>query len=139
MLAAALADAAALLRRAGRVAEAERLGQESFALWTAIGADADAAAVATTLRRAPRRAPRPSVGFGALTATERRVVTLVAEGLPNAAIAARLFVSRRTVESHVSAAYRKLDVSTRVELARLTLDEQPARDLPSPAPAWPRR
>jgi DNA-binding CsgD family transcriptional regulator/tetratricopeptide (TPR) repeat protein len=122
MLAAALSDAALLLRRAGRAGEAERLGQEAFDLWTSMGADADAAAVAAILRRVPRRATRPTTGFGALTATERRVVTLVAEGLPNAAIAGRLFVSRRTVESHVSAAYRKLGVSTRVELARAALD-----------------
>jgi DNA-binding NarL/FixJ family response regulator len=56
-----------------------------------------------------------------LTATERRVVELIGEGLANRAIATDLFVSRRTVESHVSAAYRKLEVTSRVELARLAL------------------
>jgi DNA-binding CsgD family transcriptional regulator len=146
MLAATQADASVLIRRAGRAADAERLGQEAFDLWTALGADADAAAVAAGLRRVPRRTARPSVGFGALTATERRVVGLVADGLPNAAIATRLFVSRRTVESHVSAAYRKLGVSTRVELARLALDAKPAdtahrdrtRETPKAASAWRR-
>jgi DNA-binding NarL/FixJ family response regulator len=101
-----------------------------------MGAEAEAATIAATLRRVPRRAPRPSVGFGALTGTERRVVDLIAEGLTNVAIAQRLFVSRRTVESHVSAAYRKLGVSTRVELARLVLDHERApADPPRKGPA----
>ena len=43
------------------------------------------------------------------------------DGLPNSAIAEQLFVSRRTVESHVSAAYRKLEVRSRVEVVRLVL------------------
>ena len=58
----------------------------------------------------------------ALTPSERAVVELVAEGLTNSQIAERLFVSRRTVESHVSAAYRKLNLNNRVELARAVLD-----------------
>ena len=55
---------------------------------------------------------------GALTKSERTVALLLAEGLTNAQIADRLFISRRTVESHVSATYRKLGVDNRVELAR---------------------
>lgn len=64
-------------------------------------------------------------GIPRLSRSEHRVVELVAEGLSNAQIAERLVVSRRTVESHVSAAYRKLGVSNRVELARRAIDLGP--------------
>jgi DNA-binding CsgD family transcriptional regulator/tetratricopeptide (TPR) repeat protein len=72
------------------------------------------------LERPDRRGPASesrSVA-GALTKSERTVALLLAEGLTNAQIADRLFISRRTVESHVSATYRKLGVDNRVELAR---------------------
>lgn len=60
----------------------------------------------------------------ALTGTERKVVRLLAEGKTNAEIADQLGVSRRTVESHVSASYRKLDVTSRVAMARLAMDQR---------------
>ena len=53
-----------------------------------------------------------------LTATERQVADLIAAGATNKAAAAALFVSVRTIETHVAAIYRKLGVRTRVELAR---------------------
>ena len=53
-----------------------------------------------------------------LTAAERRVVGLVAAGASNRDAAAALFVSVRTVETHVASIYRKLGVRTRAELAR---------------------
>ena len=49
------------------------------------------------------------------------MAALVAEGLANSEIACVLGVSRRTIESHVSSAYRKLDVSSRVGLARAAI------------------
>ena len=58
-----------------------------------------------------------------LTPAETNVLRIVADGLTNAAIAERLFLSKRTVESHVSRMYVKLGVSTRVELARVYLDQ----------------
>jgi len=61
-----------------------------------------------------------------LTAREREVLGLVAEGLSNRAIAARLFVTERTVEVHLTNAYRKLGVSSRRELATLPLGFQRA-------------
>jgi DNA-binding NarL/FixJ family response regulator len=53
-----------------------------------------------------------------LTPTERAVADLVAAGLSNPAIAARLEISKRTVEHHVSQLYLKLGVTTRVAIAR---------------------
>jgi DNA-binding NarL/FixJ family response regulator len=55
---------------------------------------------------------------GALTAQERRVAEAVAEGLSNAQVARRLYLSPRTVEVHLTHAYRKLGVHGRVALAR---------------------
>lgn len=72
---------------------------------------------------AHRRPARAVTGWGSLTRAERAIAQLVAEGLSNPAIAARLFVSRHTVESHLKHAYAKLGVSSRVELAALTLRE----------------
>ena len=58
-----------------------------------------------------------------LTARERRVSRLVAQGLPNAAIASRLYLSTYTVQDHLKAIFEKLDVSNRGQLvARLFLD-----------------
>jgi DNA-binding NarL/FixJ family response regulator len=117
-----LADAAELRRRAGKRAEADALATRAVELYAACGADADAATVRATIAgKAPRPRNRPRFGFEALTPTERLVVEHVADGLSNAAIAAQLHVSRRTVETHISAAYRKLEVDSRVELARLVL------------------
>ena len=53
----------------------------------------------------------------ALTPTERRVATLAADGLTNRAVARALFVSEKTVETHLGAVYRKLGVSARSQLA----------------------
>ncbi len=55
---------------------------------------------------------------GELTATERRVADLIAGGATNRDAAAALFVSVRTIETHVASVYRKLGVRTRAELAR---------------------
>ena len=53
-----------------------------------------------------------------LTATEQRVADLISEGATNRDVAAALFVSVRTVETHVASIYRKLGVRTRAELTR---------------------
>ena len=49
------------------------------------------------------------------------MAALLADGLTNTEIGERLGISRRTVESHVSSAFRKLGVSNRVELTRVVL------------------
>ena len=50
-------------------------------------------------------------GFAALTASERRIVRLASEGRSNAEIAQTLYVSVKTVETHLSGAYRTLGIS----------------------------
>jgi DNA-binding CsgD family transcriptional regulator len=57
-------------------------------------------------------------GSDALTRTEREVLTLVGEGLTNAEIAVRRFVSVRTVETHVRHILVKLGIPSRRQLAR---------------------
>ncbi len=56
-------------------------------------------------------------GPEALTASEKRVAELAAEGLTNRDIAQTLFVTPKTVEVHLSATYRKLGIRSRRELA----------------------
>jgi DNA-binding CsgD family transcriptional regulator len=99
-----------------------------------LGAQSAAAIVARRLRdrgaRGLPRGPRPTTrqNPAGLTARELEVLELVAQGLRNADIAERLFLSEKTVGHHVSAILRKLDVRTRgeagAEAARLGLAGQ---------------
>jgi DNA-binding CsgD family transcriptional regulator len=101
----------------------------------ALGADPAVAIVTRKLReRGVRRLPRghrPATRANPanLTAREMEVVALVAQGLHNAEIASRLFITDRTVAHHVSAILRKLGVTNRVqavtEAARLGIASQP--------------
>lgn len=68
-------------------------------------------------RRGRGERGRPSVGWESLTPTEREVVQLVATGLSNPDIAAKLFMSRNTVKTHLSHVFTKLGVTSRAELA----------------------
>jgi DNA-binding CsgD family transcriptional regulator len=77
----------------------------------------DAAVAYASRGRGERK--RPSSGWASLTPTEREVVGLVAEGLRNADIAQRLFVSPSTVKTHLAHIFSKLGVTTRAELAAL--------------------
>ena len=70
-------------------------------------------------RRARGRGRPPRTGVAALTPSERRVVGLAAEGQTNRDIAQALFVTPKTVEVHLSNAYRKLEVRSRQELRPL--------------------
>jgi DNA-binding CsgD family transcriptional regulator len=70
---------------------------------------------------------RPDAGWTALTPTEIRVAHLVAQGLSNPDIAAELFLSRNTVQTHVSHILAKLGAPSRVEIIRLAAaHSQPA-------------
>jgi DNA-binding CsgD family transcriptional regulator len=67
--------------------------------------------------RPPRRLERPLIGWSSLTEAERRVGALAGQGLANAEIADRLFLSRFTVETHLRRVFSKLGVRSRAELA----------------------
>ncbi|WP_433713117.1 helix-turn-helix domain-containing protein [Nocardia sp. CA-084685] len=73
-----------------------------------------------TRRRGKRN--RPDSGWESLTPTERSVVELAASGLTNPEIAARLFISRGTVKTHLAHVHAKLGIANRTELARLAPD-----------------
>ena len=90
-----------------------------------LGARTVAAVVRRRMRdlgfRAIPRGPRPATRSdpSGLTAREREVLTLLAEGLPNREISARLFISERTVDHHVSSVLAKVGATSRAEAARL--------------------
>ncbi len=71
--------------------------------------------------------PRRDAGHGrdALTPAELRVALLAADGMANREIAQALFVAVRTVETHLTHAYRKLDINSRDGLAEVLRDERP--------------
>jgi predicted ATPase/class 3 adenylate cyclase/DNA-binding CsgD family transcriptional regulator len=103
-------DAVTILRDA--------MGEQAFnSAWTeGAGLSLDEAIAYARRGRGERK--RPSSGWASLTPTERDVARLVADGLANNEIAARLFVSRRTVQTHLTHVYAKLGITSRVQLAQ---------------------
>jgi DNA-binding CsgD family transcriptional regulator/tetratricopeptide (TPR) repeat protein len=93
-------------------------------VYNALGAAADAARLQATFRaHGIRRGPhakhrRAQSGWDSLTATEIKIAAFVEEGLSNPEIAARLLLSRRTVATHVSHILKKLNVNSRIDIAR---------------------
>ena len=87
------------------------------AAWAEGAAMATLEAIAYAQRGRGER-KRPTSGWASLTPTERDVMRLVGEGLTNKDLAARLFISPRTVESHLTHVYTKLGLSSRVQLAQ---------------------
>ncbi|WP_020017993.1 helix-turn-helix transcriptional regulator [Promicromonospora sukumoe] len=108
-------------------AEGAALLEEALRGYGARAASNDVARVTRTLRRLglpvpyPWRGGRRSNGLG-LSGREREVALLAAQGRTNRQIAADLFLSPRTVESHVRNALRKLDCTSRADLAVRLLD-----------------
>jgi len=117
--------AAAALARADRRREAKPLFDAAIDTFDEMGAQhaaASALASARTLgigRRRRGARTRAAHGWEALTPSETEVVALAADGLTNPEVGRRLFISRRTVQSHLSSAFRKLEITSRVELAAL--------------------
>lgn len=122
----ALTDLGAALRRANRRKEARSVLQDGLDLAARCGARALAERGRTELRAAGGRSSDPAgTGLEQLTASERRVAELAAEGHSNPEIAQALFVTRKTVETHLGHVYRKLDISGRGKLARVLADQTP--------------
>jgi DNA-binding CsgD family transcriptional regulator len=140
---ASLVEAAAIYRSAGRPLESARSSEDAglvlaaggdsasaagelaraILMYEELGATRDAARVSSSLRsagvvrgvRGPRS--RPAKGWESLTPTEREVAALAADGLTNREIGGRMFVSSRTVGTHLGHVFEKLELSSRVELA----------------------
>ena len=119
----ALTDLGAALRRANRRAEARGALQDGLGLAERLGARALAARARTELQAAGGRSSDPyGTGVAQLTVSERRVAELAAEGHSNPEIAQALFVTRKTVETHLGRVYRKLDITGRRDLERVLAD-----------------
>jgi len=125
-----LLRAKALEAAAGHFVDADDRGQARMAftsaveVYTSLGAAADVARLQAAFRaHGIRRGPhakhrRARSGWDSLTATEIKIAGYVEEGLSNPEIAAKLLLSRRTVATHVSHILKKLDVSSRTDIAR---------------------
>ena len=120
----ALEGAAGAFLDAGDRAAARAAFTRAFDLYTSLGAARDVGRLqarfrAEGIRRGPRAKHRKAQrGWDSLTPTEIKVVGLVAQGLSNPQIAAKLFLSHRTVATHVSHVLGKLGVHSRIDIAR---------------------
>jgi DNA-binding CsgD family transcriptional regulator len=127
--------------RAGRRATAVDALRRAAGIYESVGAVLDGRATARELRSLGARAGargarrRPVSGWSSLTPSEQTVAALVAEGLANGEIAARLYVSKRTVETHISRLYVKLQVDSRVAIAHIGREAtEPASSEVFPSP-----
>jgi DNA-binding CsgD family transcriptional regulator len=125
--AAAYADLGQALLAAGRNPQAVAALTHARGMFAESGAHAAAARVQRDLDGAgagSRRAAtpqRPVQGWGALTASEKKIACLVAEGHTNRSAADLLVVSPHTVNTHLTSVFRKLSVNSRVQLANLVM------------------
>ena len=96
----------------------EAMGDNEFnAVW-AEGATLSTQEAIAYAQRGRGERKRPASGWESLTPAERDVVRLVCEGLANKDIAARLFVSPKTVQAHLTRVYTKLGINSRVQLVQ---------------------
>ncbi len=128
----ALEDAAALEAGRGELAAAQRHLADAIAIYTALGAAWDVERAGARLRPFGVRAvrafrARPASGWEALTPTEVKVAYLVADGRSNPDVAAALFLSRNTVQTHVSHILAKLGARSRAEIIREAVRHPRAR------------
>lgn len=114
----ALVDLGAALRRSGQRAVSRRPLLQGLQLAEVCGALPLVQRARTELRASGARPPRTALtGAAALTPSERRVVELAAAGRSNHEIAQALYITTKTVEAHLTRAYRKLGVAGRAGLA----------------------
>jgi DNA-binding NarL/FixJ family response regulator len=124
MSAKALEAAAAEFATGGDRDQARAAFTRAVEALTSLGAATDVARLQARLRahgirRGPQSKHRQArSGWDSLTPTETKVAALVERGLSNPEIAARLFLSRRTVGTHVSHILKKLNVNSRIDIAR---------------------
>jgi DNA-binding CsgD family transcriptional regulator len=125
----AMVDLGRAYRDAGDTASARMILREAADMAVRIGA-ASLIDVATEELHATGARPRrlQTRGFDSLTPAERRVALLAAEGKTNGSIAASLYISMKTVESHLARTYRKLGVKSRAELAGVFGLQHPVDD-----------
>ena len=113
----ALAALGGALRRERRPSESREPLMRALEIAESCGARSLVADVRTELRASGVRARSTALqGVESLTASERRVAELAADGMTNKEIAQALFVTPKTVEVHLSNSYRKLDISGRRQL-----------------------
>ena len=122
----ALIDLGSALRRDGHRVEALVCLREGVDLAHQCSAAAVSEAGRAEMVMAGAR-PRRDAGHGrdALTPAELRVALLAADGMANREIAQALFVAVRTVETHLTHAYRKLGIDSRDRLAEVLREERP--------------
>jgi DNA-binding CsgD family transcriptional regulator len=112
-----LIDLGAALRRRGHRRDARAPLREGLDLAHRCGSVIETDRAMVELRAAGARPRRPALrGVDSLSAQERRVAAMAIDGLSNREIAEALFLTRRTVEMHLTGAYRKLGVSGRESL-----------------------
>ncbi|MDQ7905989.1 AAA family ATPase [Phytohabitans sp. ZYX-F-186] len=120
----ALEAAGAALAERGDLGGARTHFTSAYGIYSELGAEWDLARTQAKfrsygIRRGPHaRHRRADTGWSSLTPTEMKVAGLVAEGMSNPQIAAHLFLSRRTVQTHVSHILAKLQLHSRTEIAR---------------------
>ena len=113
----ALVDLGAALRRANRRADARAPLRQALGLAQRGGMQLLARRADDELHAAGARPRRTALtGPHALTASEHRVAHFAAEGHSNREIAEQLYITRRTVETHLTHVFQKLDISARAEL-----------------------
>ena len=105
----------------------DAMGENDFDSAWAEGAALSTEEAIAYAQRGRGQRKRPTSGWASLTPTERDVVRLVSEGLTNNDIATRLFVSPRTVQTHLTHVYAKLGLTSRVQLV-----QEAARHLTAP-------
>lgn len=129
----ALVDLGAALHRTNRRAAARTPLRRALELADAGGMELLARRARDELLAVGARPRRSAIsGVESLTPAEHRIATLAAQGHSNPEIAQQLYVTRRTVETHLTHTFQKLGIATRAELTTRFADSEPPERL-SPA------